>query len=128
NELRAEGRGVHKPIVDHPSHACVVEDAGSAAQTGFGIAEDVPGETNAWRKVVHAVSQSIVGDILVAGEEQSSGRVGENRGVNAGDQVRQPELLPAVLDFAPGPSGLPAQAQIQNETAMQPEVVLDVKA
>src|SRR5262249_58887334 len=99
-ELRTERRRIYHPIIVHAALPRVEENTCAAAQAGLAIAQNIVGKANTWSEVVHAVTQAIVRKPIVTGEEESGRGIGEDRGVYAGDQVRQSELRPAVLDLA----------------------------
>src|SRR5215472_5988570 len=127
-KLRTERSGIYHAVVDHARHARVVENACCAAETGLAVAEHVPGKAHARSEIVHAVAQAIVGKALIAGEKEPSRCIGKYRGMHAGGEIREAELRPAILDFAPRQPRFPAQTQIDGESAMQSKVVLHIQS
>ena len=94
--VRHHGREIgHLPGVE--------EHAGSAAQTGPAVAEDVPGESETRRKVVEIRGSSMFGSrVAELGKQQARRRIGEKLRLPSRSEVLRVENLDPTLDLVPG--------------------------
>src|SRR5579859_21462 len=129
--LRTEGCYVHKPVIDDAFLAGTIEDAGAAANTGFSIAGDVIGETDARSKIVIAAAGAgMCDDPRITHEEQSRRSKGEYCGlyVRRGCYIGGVKEFYTVLLFLPGQQRLPAQAEVQGQTAGYLVIILNINS
>src|SRR5207249_972937 len=127
-QLRAVRRHVSEAGVEERALPGVPEDAGTAAEAGLAVTEQIVGKAQARREILIGGLHSALRDAGVAAEEQPRRGVGKLLRRLAGIIVLLAELLDPSVHVAPGEVRLPAQTHVEGEAAAGPEVILNVEA